>query len=48
MTDPQFAVAYMKLATIAADEHHTLQEFRASVGSWARSLAGQLMLTVAP
>jgi peroxiredoxin len=30
---PQFAVAYTQLATIATDDHHTLQEFRASVGA---------------
>ncbi len=30
---PQFAVAYTQIATIATDEHHTLQEFRASVGA---------------
>jgi peroxiredoxin len=30
---PKFAVAYTQLATIATDEHHTLQEFRASVGA---------------
>jgi peroxiredoxin len=30
---PQFAVAYTQLVTIATDEHHTLQEFRASVGA---------------
>ena len=30
---PQIAVAYTKVATIATDEHHTLQEFRASVGA---------------
>ena len=33
MAYPQFAVAYTQLATIATDEHHTLQEFRASVGA---------------
>ncbi|GIF76044.1 redoxin domain-containing protein [Asanoa siamensis] len=27
------AVAYTRMATIATDEHHTLQEFRASVGA---------------
>jgi peroxiredoxin len=27
------AVAYTQMATIATDEHHTLQEFRASVGA---------------
>jgi peroxiredoxin len=30
---PQFEVAYTKLVTIATDPHHTLQEFRASVGA---------------
>ena len=30
---PKFAVAYTQLVTIATDEHHTLQEFRASVGA---------------
>jgi peroxiredoxin len=30
---PKVAVAYTKMATIATDEHHTLQEFRASVGA---------------
>src|SRR3954465_7395454 len=30
---PQFAVAYTQLVTIATDEHHTLQEFRASGGA---------------
>jgi len=33
---PKIAVAYTQIATIATDEHHTLQEFRASVGAvWA-------------
>ena len=33
---PQIAVAYTQVATIATDDHHTLQEFRASVGAqWA-------------
>jgi hypothetical protein len=27
------AVAYMQMVTISTDEHHTLQEFRASVGA---------------
>ena len=32
---PKFAVAYTGLVTISTDDHHTLQEFRASVGaSW--------------
>ena len=30
---PKIAVAYTKIATIATDAHHTLQEFRASVGA---------------
>ena len=30
---PRIAVAYTQIATIATDEHHTLQEFRASVGA---------------
>ena len=30
---PKFNVAYTKIATIATDEHHTLQEFRNSVGA---------------
>jgi peroxiredoxin len=30
---PQIAVAYTQIATIATDPHHTLQEFRASVGA---------------
>jgi peroxiredoxin len=30
---PKFAVAYTQIATIATDEHHTLQEFRNSVGA---------------
>jgi len=30
---PKIAVAYTKIATIATDDHHTLQEFRASVGA---------------
>jgi AhpC/TSA family len=30
---PQIAVAYTQMATIATDDHHTLQEFRASVGA---------------
>ena len=33
MAYPQFAVAYTQLVTIATDSHHTLQEFRASVGA---------------
>src|SRR5499427_1630642 len=30
---PKIAVAYTQVVTIATDEHHTLQEFRASVGA---------------
>ena len=30
---PKVAVAYTRMATIATDEHHELQEFRASVGA---------------
>jgi peroxiredoxin len=30
---PKVAVAYTQIATIATDDHHTLQEFRASVGA---------------
>ncbi|WP_051549576.1 redoxin domain-containing protein [Nocardioides sp. URHA0032] len=30
---PKIAVAYTGIVTIATDEHHTLQEFRASVGA---------------
>ena len=30
---PKIAVAYTQIVTIATDEHHTLQEFRASVGA---------------
>src|SRR5215216_876829 len=30
---PKVAVAYTKIVTIATDEHHALQEFRASVGA---------------
>ena len=30
---PKINVAYTQVATIATDEHHTLQEFRASVGA---------------
>jgi peroxiredoxin len=29
----KFAVAYTQMVTISTDEHHTLQEFRASVGA---------------
>src|SRR6185437_804397 len=33
---PRIAVAYTQVATIATDDHHTLQEFRGSVGApWA-------------
>ena len=30
---PKIAIAYTQIATIATDEHHTLQEFRNSVGA---------------
>jgi peroxiredoxin len=30
---PEIAVAYTQMATIATDDHHTLQEFRNSVGA---------------
>src|SRR6201986_5421147 len=30
---PKIAVSYTQIVTIATDEHHTLQEFRASVGA---------------
>jgi len=30
---PKIEVAYTKIVTIATDEHHTLQEFRASLGA---------------
>ena len=30
---PQIGVAYTQIATIATDDHHTIQEFRASVGA---------------
>ena len=30
---PKVTVAYTQIATIATDDHHTLQEFRASVGA---------------
>jgi peroxiredoxin len=30
---PKIAVSYTRMATIATDEHHELQEFRASVGA---------------
>ncbi|MFF4803398.1 hypothetical protein ACFY1U_34185 [Streptomyces sp. NPDC001351] len=30
---PKAAVAYTQMATIATDEHHTLQEFRLPVGA---------------
>ena len=30
---PKIAVAYTQIVTISTDEHHTLQEFRASVGA---------------
>src|ERR1700686_1930535 len=30
---PRIAVAYTRIATISTDDHHTLQEFRASLGA---------------
>ena len=30
---PQIAVAYTQIVTISTDDHHTIQEFRASVGA---------------
>jgi peroxiredoxin len=30
---PRIAVGYARIATISTDDHHTLQEFRASVGA---------------
>ena len=30
---PKITVAYTRIVTIATDDHHTLQEFRASVGA---------------
>src|SRR5437016_7265899 len=30
---PEIAVAYTRIATISTDDHHTSQEFRASVGA---------------
>src|SRR3954451_8991239 len=30
---PKFAVAYTQIVTISTDPHHTLQEFRSSVGA---------------
>ncbi|MGA2113157.1 MAG: redoxin domain-containing protein [Bryobacteraceae bacterium] len=30
---PKIAVAYTQIAAISTDEHHTVQEFRASVGA---------------
>ena len=35
---PKVAVSYTQMVTIATDDHHTLQEFRASVGAqWTSS-----------
>ncbi len=34
---PKIAVSYTQIATIATDDHHTLQEFRASVGAHGHS-----------
>ena len=36
---PKIAVAYIQIATIATDDPHTLQEFRASVGAQWTSLS---------
>jgi len=36
---PKIAVAYTQVATIATDDHHTLPEFRASVGAQWRFLS---------
>jgi len=36
----KIAVAYTQIATISTDEHHTLQEFRASVGAYWPFLSG--------
>ena len=36
---PKVAVAYTQIVTISTDDHHTLQEFRASVGAWWTFLA---------
>jgi peroxiredoxin len=33
LLQPKVAVAYTQVVTIATDDHHTLQEFRASVGA---------------
>src|SRR6201998_1728292 len=30
---PKIAVGYTQIATISTDDHHTLQEFRASIGA---------------
>lgn len=37
---PRIAVAYTQVATITTDEHHELQEFRASVGAQWTFLSG--------
>jgi peroxiredoxin len=34
---PKIGVAYTQIATISTDDHHTLQEFRASEGHDCRS-----------
>ena len=34
---PKIAVSYTQIVTIATDEHHTLQEFRNSVGAQSTS-----------
>jgi hypothetical protein len=38
---PKIAVAYTQIATISTDDHHTLQEFRASVGAQWTFLSDQ-------
>jgi hypothetical protein len=44
---PKIAVAYTRIVTISTDDHHTLQEFRASVGArWTfRSDPGRMDLS---
>jgi hypothetical protein len=42
---PKVAVAYTQIATITTDDHHTLQEFRASVGAqWTFLIPHTLVL----
>jgi len=45
---PKIAVAYTQIATIATDDHHTLQEFRASVGASAGVAKGAYVLLDEP